>query len=382
MARPTYSRVDLDAVSANYRAVVAYVEEDRPQVIAVVKANAYGHGAIQVARALESAGASMLACADIDEGVELRRGGVRIPILVFGALSVSDLDGVFSYGLTPTVSSPFAARALREAAVRRRTRVSCHLKIDTGMNRLGFRHDNLQRTVPDVLAAPGLEIAAVYTPYATAEDRGHSLFDLQQARFREALSCLAGLGLQPRLVHAANSAAVVRDRASWYGAVRPGLLLYGVTPRGLGRALPLRPAMSLCSRVVAVKGMRAGETTGYGGRTPVPRPTTVAVVPAGYADGLDVRLAGRGTVIVGGRAVPIIGSVCMDSITVDVTGLDVTPGDEVVLLGPQGETCIDAGDVAEVIGTVPHEVLCRTGNRIVRTYTGEAASEELGAKPR
>jgi alanine racemase len=381
VVRPTYARVDLDAVAANYRAVVSYVADDRCQIIAVVKANAYGHGAVRVARALESAGASMLACADIEEGVELRQGGVRVPILVFGALSVSDLDGVFSFGLTPTVSSPFAARALREAAIRRQTTVSCHLKIDTGMNRLGFRHDNLQHTLPDVLTAPGLEVAAVYTHYATAEDRAHPLFDLQQTRFEDALSRLSGLGLEPRRIHAANSAAVLRDRASWYGAVRPGLLLYGVTPRGFDGALRLRPAMSLCSRVVAVKGMRAGETAGYGGREPVPRPTTVAVVPAGYADGLDVRLAGRGTVIVGGRPVRIIGSVSMDSITIDVTGLDVSPGDEVVLLGPQGEVCIDAGEVAEVIGTVPHEVLCRTGNRIVRTYAGEAASEGRGAKP-
>ena len=370
MVRPTFAHIDLDAVRANYRAVLSHVGGGavRPEVIAVVKANGYGHGAVPVARALEAAGAGMLACADIEEGVELRRGGVRASILVFGALSVSDLDGVFTHGLTPTISSPFAARALRAAATRRGSRVVCHLKIDTGMNRLGFRYDNLTQTVPEVLAGAGLEIDAVYTHFATAEDRAHPLFDVQRTRFDEAVRCLAALGLRPRLRHAANSAALLREPATWYGAVRPGLLLYGVAPAGYAGALPLTPVMSLRSRVVAVKGMRSGETAGYGARSPVMGPTRVAVVPAGYADGVDVRIAGRGSVIVRGHRVPVIGSVSMDSITIDVTGLDVTPGDEVVLLGTQAGTSIDAAEVAAAVGTVPHEILCRTGSRIVRTY--------------
>ncbi len=344
-----------------------------PEIIAVVKANGYGHGAVQVARALEDAGAPMLACADIEEGVELRRGGVQVPVLVFGALSVSDLDGVFSHRLTPTVSSPFAARALSEAATRRQTRIGCHLKIDTGMNRLGFRHDNLGETLRDVLTDPGLAVDAVYTHFATAEDTEHPLFAEQQRRFEAAVRSVSSLGGSPRTTHAANSAALLRDRATWHDAVRPGLLLYGAPPGALGHELGLRPAMSLRSRIVAVKGMRVGETAGYGGRRPVDRPTTIAVVPAGYADGLDVRLAGRGEVLIRGRRVPIVGSVCMDSITIDVTGLDVSPGDEVILLGYDDGQRIDAGDVAEAIGTVPHEVLCRIGSRIERSYRQEAA---------
>ena len=382
MVRPTFAHINLDAVRANYRAILSYVGggAGRPDVIAVVKANGYGHGAVPVARALEAAGAEMLACADIEEGVELRRGGVRASILVFGALSVSDLDGVFTHGLTPTISSPFAARALRDEATRRGSRVGCHLKVDTGMNRLGFRYDNLSQTVPQILDGPGLEIDAVYTHFATAEDRTHPLFDVQHTRFDEAVRCLAELGLRPRLRHAANSAALLRERATWYGAVRPGLLLYGVAPVGCSGALSLMPVMSLRSRVVAVKGMRVGETAGYGARSPVKRPTTVAVVPAGYADGLDVRIAGRGSVIVRGRRVPVVGSVCMDSITIDVTGLEVTPGDEVVLLGTQAGASIDAGEVAEAIGTVPHEILCRTGSRIVRTYDAEPDRESTAAR--
>ena len=369
--RPTFAEVDLDAVRANYAAVVRHVGGPRaPLVIAVVKANGYGHGAVPVARALESAGAGMLACADIEEAVTLRDGGIRTPILVFGALGISDLDGVFTRGLTPTVSSPFAARALSDAAARRGVTVSCHLKIDTGMNRLGFRFDNLGHTMPDVLGRPGLEIAAAYTHFATADEPAHPLFELQRERFDESLRCLAALGIRPAFRHAANSAALLRDPRTWYDAVRPGLLLYGLVPPGVAASVPVAPVMSMRSRVVAVKGMRVGETTGYGARAPVDRPTTVAVVPAGYGDGLDVRLAGRGSVLVRGRRAPVVGAVSMDSITIDVTGLDVTPGDEVVLVGEQSGARIDAGEIAAALGTVPHEILCRTGSRIVRTYAG------------
>ena len=377
--RPTFARIDLDAVRANYAAVARHVAgPGAPLVIAVVKANGYGHGAVPVARALESAGAGMLACADIEEAVTLRHGGIRAPILVFGALGVSDLDGVFDYGLTPTVSSPFAARALSDAAARRRATVACHLKIDTGMNRLGFRFDNLRHTMPEVLGRPGLEIVAVYTHFATADDPAHPLFERQRARFDESLRGLAALGVRPALRHAANSAALLRDRKTWYDGVRPGLLLYGLIPPGVEASLPVVPAMTMRSRVVAVKGMRPGETTGYGAQAPVGRPTTIAVVPAGYGDGLDVRMAGRGSVLVGGRRAPVVGAVSMDSITIDVTGLDVSPGDEVVLVGAQSGARIDAGEIAVALGTVPHEVLCRTGSRIVRTYAGRPDGPSVG----
>jgi len=378
--RPTFAHVNLDAIRDNYHAIARYVRSDQGGVgvIAVVKANAYGHGAVAVGLALEAAGAEMLACADIEEGVELRRGGIQVPVLVFGALSVSDLDGVFTHSLTPTVSSPSAARALSDAATRRQRRVACHLKVDTGMNRLGFRFDNLQRTVREVLRHPGLEVSAVYTHFATADDPTHPLFEVQHARFGDAMRCLADLGLRPGLRHAANSAALLRGQQVWYDAVRPGLLLYGVTPPGCPEALRLEPAMTLRSRVVAVKGMRAGETAGYGALAPVSRPTTVAIVPAGYADGVDTRMAGRGVVLVGGRRTLVVGAVSMDSMTIDVTGLDVSPGDEVVLMGSQLGNTVDAKELAEVIGTVPHEVLCRTGTRIARTYTGEGAVSRVG----
>lgn len=376
MVRPTHAVVDLRALTANYRALrgllAAGAGASAPRVIAVIKADAYGHGSARVARALEreAAGRSvpppMLACADIEEGVELRAAGVTAPILVFGALSVSDLDGVFAHGLIPTVSSPFAAQALQQAAAARGVRLAVHLKIDTGMNRFGFRHDNLPATLPAVLRAPHLAVEAVYTHFATAEDRGHPLFERQRTRFEALRTSAAELGLAGAWWHAANSAALLRDRRTWYDAVRPGLLLYGIAPPPLEPRMDLRPVMSLRSRVVAVKGMRPGETAGYGGRFTAQRPLRVALIPAGYADGLDLRLAGRGEALVAGERAPIV-AVAMDSLAVDVTSVAASPGDEVVLLGAQGAEFVGARDVARAVGTVPHEILCRIGSRIERT---------------
>ena len=374
MIRPTVATVSLDAIQANFRAVRDLIAREArsgasPGLIAVVKANAYGHGATRVGRALESAGASMLACADIEEGVLLRESGITIPILVFGALSVSDLDGVFAHRLTPTVSTPAAARALEAAAARAGVRLGCHLKIDTGMNRLGFRYDNLRRTKADVLSSAHLKIEAVYTHFATADVPESVFLEEQRTRFDRALAALGAMGLRGIGRHAANSAALLRDTRTWYDWVRPGLLLYGIVPPPLAAAdLNLRPALSLVSRIVAVKGLRSSEGVGYGLRWRADEPRTVAIVPAGYADGLDTRLGGRGVVLVRGQRVPIVGAVSMDMITIDVTGLDVSPGDDVVLIGQQGSDEITAREVAATIGTIPWEIVCRLGARIERRY--------------
>jgi alanine racemase len=369
--RPTVARVDLGAIASNFRGITSFLSSGgrpAPGVIAVVKANAYGHGAVEVARALEGAGAAMLACADIEEGMVLRDAGIRAPILVFGALSVSDLDGLFSHALTPTISTPSAARAVQAAAARRAARLACHLKIDTGMNRLGFRHDNLDRTLPEVFASQNLAIEAVYTHFATADNPDHPAFADQRMRFDAALAMLPSLGCVPRVRHAANSAAMLRDERIWFDLVRPGLLLYGIVPPPLAATLPLRPALSLESRIVAVKGVRPGEGVGYGLHGEDDRPRTLAVVPAGYADGLDLRLGGRGYMLVRGRRAPVVGSVCMDMTMIDVTGTDVAPGDEVVIIGRQGSESLDVREIAASIGTIPYELLCRVGMRIQRVY--------------
>lgn len=377
MVRSTVAHVDLQALQANFRAIEAYLGARTPagrrppDIIAVVKANAYGHGARHVAAALERAGASTLACADIEEGVVLRKAGIRGRVLVFGALSVSDLDGLFDHDLTPTCSTPGAGRALQAAAAARGRRLRYHLKIDTGLNRLGFRHDNLERTLPGLFASPNLDLAAVYTHFATADDPSHPLFDLQRARFTEALARIARLGAAAPARHAANSAALLREPGAWFDAVRPGILLYGVAPAPFAARLALRPVLTLRSRVVAVKNVRAGEGVGYGARFVADSPRVIATIPAGYADGLDTRLAGRGQVLVGGRRVPIVGAVSMDMLAVDVTGSNVEPGTEAVFLGAQGDECITVAEMAAAIGSIPYEVLCRIGSRIERVYDGD-----------
>jgi alanine racemase len=394
MIRPTVARIDLAALKSNYQLIVDDLARQSPGrapgVIAVIKANAYGHGAGQVARALEDAGADLLACADIEEGAALRAAGVRAEILVFGALSVSDLDGLFDCSLTPTISTPGAAIAVQAAAERYKRRVRYHLKIDTGMNRLGFRFDNLRRTLPALLASQNLDLAAVYTHFATADDPESPLFNEQRARFDRALNAIEDMNRGAReerrendrsassaastvkpdvpYVHAANSAALLRDSRVWYDRVRPGILLYGVVPPPLAATLPLTPIMTLGSRIVAVKGVRPGEGVGYGVRFSPEQPARIAIVPAGYADGLDLRLAGRGAVLIRGRRAPIVGSVNMDMLMADVTGLDVSPGDEVVIIGAQGDDRIDVREMAAQIGTIPYEILCRIGSRIERIY--------------
>lgn len=193
------------------------------------------------------------------------------------------------------------------------------------------------------------------------------MFDEQRRRFDVATAALASLGLRGAWRHAANSAALVRDARTWYDGVRPGLLLYGIVPPPLAAAdLDLRPALSLTSRIVAVKGVRPGEGVGYGLQWNDDRPRTVAIVPAGYADGVDMRLGGRGVVLIRGQRRAIVGSVCMDMILVDVTGVDVAPGDEVVLIGRQGDDEVTAREIAATIGTIPWEVVCRLGSRIQR----------------
>jgi len=411
MIRSTVAHVDLAALQSNFRAIRDFVSAKdlpakagsypgAPGIIAVVKANAYGHGAPRVGLALEAAGADVLACADIEEGIVLRQAGVRVPILVFGALSVSDLEGLTEFALTPTISTPGAALAVQAAAARHGTTIGYHLKIDTGMNRLGFRHDNLRRTLPELVASPNLRLDAVYTHFASADIPESPAFGDQRERFERALTIVddlvgrgpglpaadgeyertaqrhqgsaAPVGARSYLVHAANSAALLRDSRVWYDVVRPGLLLYGIVPPPLASTIPLRPAMSLTSRVVAVKGLRPGEGVGYGLCFTTSEPRTIAVIPAGYADGVDTRLGGRGSVLIRGRRVPVVGAVSMDMLTVDVTGLeDVQPGDEVVLLGRQGDEIwqqIDARELAASTGTIPWEVVCRLGTRIERQY--------------
>ena len=374
--RPTVARVDLDAMRANFRAIVSLssprLTAPAPAIIAVVKANAYGHGAPQVGLALEEAGAAMLACADIEEGIVLRQAGVRAPILVFGALERQrSRRRLRARPHADDLDARRGARAAGRAPRPRGVTLRCHLKIDTGMNRLGFRHDNLdadaaRRSRPARTSRSTRSTRTSRPP--TIPD--HALFGEQRERFEASIARARRRSAStPGVRHAANSAALLRDERVWYDFVRPGLLLYGVVPPPLATTLPLRPALSLHSRIVAVKGMRPGEGTGYGLKTTVDRAARRSPsCPPATPTASTCRLAGRGFMLVRGRRVPIVGSVCMDMTMIDVTGMDVAPGDEVVIVGEQGDESIGVREIAAAIGTIPYELLCRVGSRIQRVY--------------
>ena len=236
------------------------------------------------------------------------------------------------------------------------------------MNRLGFRHDNLARTLPEIAKSEYLAIDAVYTHFATADEPEHPAFDRQRERFEKVVAALPALGITPAFRHAANSAALLRDERVWYDFVRPGLLLYGIVPPPLATTLPLRPALSLHSRIVHVKGIRPGEGTRLWIEVGRRSPADDRHRAGRYADGLDRRMASRAFMLVRGKRVPVVGSVCMDMTTIDVTGLDVHTGDEVVIVGQQDEEEIGVREIAASIGTIPYELLCRVGTRIERVY--------------
>jgi len=362
--RSTVAHVDLAALQANFKAIQEFLKagpadpkglrRSVPRVIAVVKANAYGHGSERVALALEAAGADLLACADIEEAIVLRRAGVRAPILVFGALSVSDLDGLFEFSLTPTISTPSAVRAVQGAAGRHKKAIGYHLKIDTGMNRLGFRHDNLRRTLPELLASNTLRLEAIYTHFATADEPDTPYFDQQRQNFETALTVIDELrgGEKRPSIHAANSAATLRLPESHFDAVRCGGAIYGLSPFNSDPTDDvLEPVLSWQSFLAQVKQLQPGQSTGYGRRFVAEEPTWIGIVPVGYADGFQRTLTGT-EVRVGGEPRPVVGTVSMDSFAVQLDR-ELPVGTPVVLLGHG----MLAETHARVAGTINYDLL-------------------------
>ena len=305
----------------------------------------------------------------------LRAAGVRADILVFGALSVSDLDGLFDCRLTPTISTPGAAKAVQAAAAQYQQRLRYHLKIDTGMNRLGFRFDNLRRSLPELVASQNLELDGGVHAFRhrgrarqQAVRRAACAVRSRAGRDRRDPRRRAGRQARPCYRHAANSAALLRDSRVWFDRVRPGLLLYGIVPPPLASTIPLDAGDAARQPHRRGEGHAAGRVDRLRRAFHRRASDDVAIIPAGYADGLDLRLAGRGSVLIRGRRAPIVGSVCMDMLMADVTGLDVSPGDEVVIIGSQGDDRIDVREMAATIGTIPWEIVCRVGSRIERVY--------------
>jgi alanine racemase len=360
--RPARARVDLDRLAANYHLLAAHA--GRP-VMPVVKADAYGHGAAHVARRLVVEGAPLLAVAYPEEGAALRAAGVKLPIVVLAGFAPGQEAVVVEHDLQPVVSTPETLDLALATAMGARRRLVVHLKVDTGMGRLGFPRERLEEAAAGLDGSGRVELAGLMTHLACA-DEDAAFTERQLDRFDEAVRQLAARGLRPRYIHAANSAGLAFLRPT-HTLVRPGLLLYGVRPRPLSPDLPVQPVMSLSARIALVKQVPVGTTVSYGARWVAARPSRVATIPIGYADGVPRTrvMAETGAFVARGERIPVAGTVCMDLTMADVTDHpSVQAGDEAVLFGDAP----GAWDVAECAGTNAWDVLTRVGSRVPRIY--------------
>ena len=366
--RPAWAEVDLSAIRENAAALSTLAP-----LCAVVKANAYGHGAAEVAGAALAGGATWLAVALVEEGVQLREAGIDAPVLVLAEPTADAMAEAHALGLTLTLYSEAGVKAAAGATGDGEP-WPVHVKVDTGMHRVGASPEEVGAVVDAVTASGSLVFDGLWTHLAVADDADQDEFTtLQLARFEEVRSGLAGAGAVPRIVHAANSAAALAHPDARHDLIRCGIALYGHRPAlAIVPPVELRPAMSLKARVSYVRALDAGERISYGRRYETPARTVVATVPLGYADGVTRRLFEvGGEVLVGGRRCPIAGVVTMDQLMVDCgPDADVNVGDEVVLIGSQGEAEITAWSVAELLGTISYEVLCAVGPRVPRVYIG------------
>ena len=362
--------VDLGAVSHNVRVLRQLLGP--AGVLAVVKANGYGHGAVPVARAAVDGGARGLTVACLPEGAELRAAGLAAPLLLLNAGNPEEAEEVVRLDLTQALCTLDMARALSAAAVRLDRPARVHLKLDTGMGRLGLAPEEVGEFAAAVRTLPGLEIEGVFSHLATAEDADASYAQEQFARFRTALATLTTLGVSLSLRHFANSAATLRFPEMHLDAVRAGLLTYGLTPEASGLApLDLRPALSWTTRVAFVRPLAAGRSISYGRRHVLAQESLVGVLPVGYADGFPRTASNRAQVLVRGKLCPVLGTVCMDHIMVNLTPAGtVAAGEEAVIVGAQGGACITVNDQARWAETVVHEIPTRLGARVVRRYIG------------
>jgi alanine racemase len=366
--RPTIAVIDMDALDHNFKEVVRCAEGQR--VLAVVKARAYGHGAVEVSQRLLMLGAEMLGVALVEEGRELRDAGIDAPILVMGATFPEQAEAMVSLKLTPAVFSLAVAQALSEAAHRRRTTINIHVKIDTGMGRIGIAPEDAPGYIAALQKLGSVSVQGLMTHFADADLRDKQFASRQMDRFEALLSALEAKKIDVPMRHAANSAAVLDFHRAFFTMVRPGLMLYGYNPLEEGAiGADLRQVLSLVTRIAFLKKVPPGVPISYGRTFTTKRGSLIATLPVGYADGYSRGLSNKGVALVRGIRVPVVGRVCMDMCMVDVTDVpDVREGDDVVLIGSQGDERITADDIAAMTGTISYEVLCGISNRVPRIY--------------
>lgn len=380
--RPAWAEINLDNLAFNMRQIRANTNP-ASKIMAVVKADAYGHGIVQTSKVVLENGADRLGVAILDEAIALREQGITAPIIILGYVPVTDLSFVTAYDLTPTVFEFAHAEVLSKEALKSNKKVNIHIKIDTGMGRLGFLPEEGSVDIIDkIVNLPGVFVEGIYThlSYADAEDRGYTLGQLE--RFNWFLERLEQKNIFIPIKHAANSAGILNYPQSHFDMVRPGIVLYGLLPSDEMQNTPeFKPVMSLKAQVASVKHIPAGNSIGYGCSHKLDKDSVIAVLPLGYADGYTRHFSNTSQALVCGKRVPLVGRVCMDQIMVDITDVSgVAIGDEAVLLGKQGDEEITAEELANQAETINYEIVCMISHRVPRKYVGSRLSI-YGSKP-
>ncbi|MCA9973942.1 MAG: alanine racemase [Anaerolineales bacterium] len=371
IVRPTYAEIDLDRLTANYRAIERHVAPAR--VLAVLKANAYGHGLVAVAQHMARLGAPYLGVAVLEEGILLREAGIRTPILVMGGIIGNQIPHFLAHDLTITASSVEKLRQIDETAAHLGVTARVHLKIDTGMERIGVHYYSAAALLETALACRHCDVEGIYSHFANADaaDLGYS--QLQLARFREVLAFYATRGLPPPpLRHLANSGGILQLPESHLDMVRAGILLYGVYPSDeAARAVAVQPALAWKSRVVYFKVIQPDHPVSYGSTWQSDHLVRAVTVPVGYGDGYFRAMSGRAEVLLHGKRYPVVGRICMDQIVVNIEWDSAYNGDEVILIGEaENGAAITCEDLAAWAGTIPYEILTNINTRISRVYRG------------
>lgn len=369
----TWAEIDLDALAFNFNQVRNYAGKDK-KILAVVKANAYGHGLEMISRELESLGVDFLGVALVKEGIQLRKAGIKKPILVLGGVLPFQIEEVVNFKLTPVVIDLQSANLLEAEGKKQKQSIPVHIKIDTGMNRLGIPWQKAKEFFTYFKSLKHLELEGVLSHFSSAHlsDRASQKFSTEQMkRFREVLSILRKLNFNPPLVHMANSAAVIEGLGTEeFNMVRAGIMLYGSYPsEELKSRIELKPVMSVKSQIIQIKDLPYHSPISYGRTFYTKKKSRIAVIGIGYGDGYPFRISNRGKVLIKGEKVPLVGSICMDLMMADVTQLaEVKSGEEVVIFGEQGKVSITVEEMANWAETIPYEILCGISSRVSRVY--------------
>ena len=374
----TWAEVNLDNLIHNFNEFVRITKRDCPsdraKIMAVVKANAYGHGAVTAAKALIEAGSDYLAVAALDEALELRRADIKTPILVLGYIAPYRNKEIILNDITAAVYSVHNAEALSRAAAECGKKAKIHIKIDTGMTRIGFKWDDAVQSIKSIYDMQGLEAEGLFTHFSSADESGNPYTEMQFERFMRVVDGLDKESIVIPLKHVCNSAAAINYPRMHLDMIRPGISLYGCYPAGGQESekqkIDLKPVMSFKTEVIHVNKVGADVFVGYGRTYKTKRESTLATIPVGYADGFSRMLSGKACMIIKGHKAPVVGRICMDQCVVDITGIPnkVADGDEVVLIGEQKSQSISADDIAGMLGTINYEVLCMISKRVPRYF--------------